>query len=682
MLLTALALAGFSGCSEKTAISSGDLQLEFDGNMNSRVVNLAGKDQPLQTLPAPSDFLVTRHFTADKFPVVETVMHPVSDSIGTGTELMITGVYSVDDISLLKIVRVVAYDSLPGSLVCSVKYVNNGLEDLLVKGWVNSNYLLQPEDTSTTFWSFQGSSTSSRADWVLPLTPGFSQENFMGMNDSDYGGGIPVTDVWRRDAGLAIGSLSMVPAEISLPVFYDRYRKDLSVSVKKTFGEELNLACGDTLYTVPVLLTLHHGDYFAGLRRYSEVMQKRGIRFPVPEEEAFEPIWCGWGYMRSFTKKEILGTLPKVKEMGIKWAVIDDGYQIAEGDWNVDTKRFPGGNREMKELVAAIHAAGLKAKLWWAPLAADPGSRILKEDPKVLLINKTGSPQYITWWDSYYLSPAYQGTIDYTRNTVKMFMQDWGFDGLKLDGQHMNAVPPDYNWERPLESPLESVEKLPSFYESIYNEARSIKPHAVVENCPCGCCMSFYNMPFTNQFVASDPTSSWQIRLKGKTYRALMPHAAYYGDHVELSDGGDDFASSFGIGAVLGTKFTWPADNPAVKESYLLTPEKEKTWKKWFGLYNDMMLSKGEYLGGLYDIGFDRPETHVIGRGDTLYYAFYAGQWDGKITFRGLQAGTSYRVYDYVSEKELGEVSAEKPEAVMQFSDHLLLELTPLEKIK
>jgi hypothetical protein len=43
------------------------------------------------------------------------------------------------------------------------------------------------------------------ARWVVPLKPGFRQENFLGMNATDYGGGTPVVDVWRRDAGLAVG---------------------------------------------------------------------------------------------------------------------------------------------------------------------------------------------------------------------------------------------------------------------------------------------------------------------------------------------------------------------------------------------------------------------------------------------------------------------------------------------
>ena len=51
------------------------------------------------------------------------------------------------------------------------------------------------------------------------------------------------------------------------------------------------------------------------------------------------------------------------------------------------------------------------------------------------------------------------------------------------------------------------------------------------------------------------------MRLTGKALRAPRgPRAAYAGDHVELSDGGSDFASTVGIGTVVSTQFTWPMD--------------------------------------------------------------------------------------------------------------------------
>jgi alpha-galactosidase len=353
--------------------------------------------------------------------------------------------------------------------------------------------------------------------------------------------------------------------------------------------------------------------------------------------------------------------------------VLDDGFQIAEGDWDTNPDKFPKGNKGIKNLVDKIHDQGLKAKIWWAPLAADPQSKLLIENPDMLVIQKNGAPQFITWWDAYYLSPSKEKTIAHTKETIRMFMEEWGFDGLKMDGQHMNGVGLDYSLDNPKTAP----ESLPGFFKMIYDEARSIKPNAVVENCPCGACMSFFNMAHMNQAVSSDPLSSWQVRHKGKTYKALIPKTAYYGDHVELSDNANDFASSFGVGAVLGTKFTWPKDNPYASESFLLTPEKEILWKKWFSLYNEKMLSKENYLGSLYDIGYDKPETHVIKKENTMYYSFYAENWDGKIEFRGLDKNISYLVKDYFNNKDFGEITGDKPFIQTSFKNFLLLEVTP-----
>jgi len=170
---------------------------------------------------------------------------------------------------------------------------------------------------------------------------------------------------------------------------------------------------------------------------------------------------------------------------------------------------------------------------------------------------------------------------------VRKIVGEWGFDGLKIDGQHLNGVAPCYNPKHKHARPEESLEKLSELYHAMYTAALEEKSQAVMEICPCGTSYSFFNLPYMNQAPASDPESSWQVRHKGKTLKALMgPSAPYAGDHVELSHGGDDFASTVGIGAVVSTKFTWPLD-PKPKDSFLLTPEKEQLWPKWIALYKN-----------------------------------------------------------------------------------------------
>jgi alpha-galactosidase len=176
--------------------------------------------------------------------------------------------------------------------------------------------------------------------------------------------------------------------------------------------------------------------------------------------------------------------------------------------------------------------------------------------------------------------------------------------------------------------------------------------------------------------VASDPVNSWQVRTKGKSLKALHGDATpYFGDHVELSDGRNDFASTVGIGGVVGTQFTWPVGS-ATKAKYDLTPEKEAMWKKWVGIYHEKMLSRGEYLGDLYDIGFYRPEAHAIRKSTRMYYAFYAPDWKGPVELRGLGKGV-YMVRDYENDKDLGTVNGPSGTIDVQFSKHLLIEAKP-----
>ena len=673
--LSVLPLAVIS-CTKKndSVIKSGHLVLEVNDQMQTKVNADYPGATPLTAAFSTSESLKTAYFSTGGFTVKTVDTEAFRDQGGEGVAWAITGVSGQD--SLEKILHIRVYRQFPDAVILGVQYVNKGKRVLPVIKWTNSAYQLEPSKDTVKFWSFQGASYQDRRDWIQPVNPGFHQENFMGMNASDYGGGIPVADLWRPDAGLMVGSVSPVARLVSLPVSYDPYAPGASLAVAYDYPFRKTLAPGDTLSTFETILSVHRKDCFDALRTYAGFMRTRGLVPAASEPAAFEPIWCAWGYERDFTVKEILRTLPKVKQLGIDWVGIDDGYQQDEGDWHTNRSHFPGGDAQMKALVDSIHSYGLKAVLWWAPLAVDPDSRFLREHPGILLIQKNGAPQYITWWNSFYMAPTDSVVLDNAKQTVKLFLDDWGFDALKLDGQHMNACAPDYGGHG-LDNPDESYQRLPLFFREIFRTARSIKPHAVVEFCPCGECMNLYTMPYTNQFVASDPVSSWQVRLKGKVYKALMPRTAYFGDHVELTDNGQDFASQIGVGGVPGTKFVWPATGDSSKDANLLTPKKDTLFHKWISLYKKDMLSTGDYLGGLYDIGYDKPEAHCIRKDGKMYYAFFAPSYQGAVQLRGLADSLRYQVRDYFHDRSLGEVTAGAPEVHVSFHGFLMLEATP-----
>jgi len=652
------------------------LRIDFDDNLFSRIVALTDGNEVILGDFTSSETITIKGKKVSKFSFREHIVEPFADEIGKGKKHIITG----NNSRLKKEIIITLYDNFPSMALFQVQYINLGEQDLRIDSWTNNHYMIwsdKPSGKEPVFWSYQSGSYESRPDWVLPLNKGFNQQNYLGMNATDYGGGTPVIDVWKRNIGLGVGHVEKNPKLVFLPITMpDKNWAEVAVS----FNVDKTLPPGMSLSTLRTFVMVHCGDYFNTLIEYRRFMEKQGITFLNPPKTAYEPIWCAWGYGRNFTMEQIYSALPKVADIGFKWAVLDDGWQTAEGDWYLVEDKFPNGDADMKKLVDKIHSYGMKAKLWWAPLAVDPSTDLIINHPDYLLLNKDGSQQKISWWDAYYLCPAYPPVKKNAKQLVEKIMDVWGYEGLKIDGQHLNLAPPCYNSKHNHKYPEESVEATPEFFKIIYETALSINSEAVVEICPCGTAYNFHTMPYMNQSVASDPTSSWQIRLKGKTLKALMgPSCAYYGDHVELSDGGNDFASTIGIGGVIGTKFTWPV-NSGEDSEFDLTPEKEEVWRKWLNIYEDKMLPTGVYLGHLYDIGFDRPEAHVIKKDDNMYYAFYANSYEGEVQLRGLEDGIVYSIRDYVNQKEYGKVKNSSPNIHVSFKQYLLLEAIPVIK--
>ncbi len=286
------------------------------------------------------------------------------------------------------------------------------------------------------------------------------------------------------------------------------------------------------------------------------------------------------------------------------------------------------------------------------------------------------------------MCPAVPAVQEYHKRLVEKFLRDWGYDGLKMDS--VFSVPRCYNPSHHHRSPDDSVLAMGPVFKVIFDTARAIKPDSVIQICPCGTTPNMAWAFLQNQAVTADPVGSVQVRRRIKMYKAMLgPEAAVYGDHVELTamrqegtstnavtwvEDGRDFASTVGLGGVLGTKFTWPEGPPRPRyRNVLLTAEKEAHWKKWIGIYNAKMLSTGTFLN-LYTLGYDVPEGYAIEKDGKMYYAFFASApWKGEVELRGLKPG-SYRVADYANGKDLGTVDARKARLAVEIPNHLLLE--------
>jgi alpha-galactosidase len=586
-------------------------------------------------------------------------------------------------------------DDFPNVALVSATYRNAGTSDFQIdEVWMQQHRLNSHEVKAQPYemWSFQGSSYDWGKDDVLKLTRTSAQPNVMGgIVKGGYGGGIPVVAFWTASVGEAIGHVETLPWSLSIPV---KVAAGGRVEAKVAVPAKTVLKPGETYSTPRSFLAVYNGDFYEPLRMWSSVLQKEGWEIPKPSNEAYNVSWCGWGYEFNVTPAQMLGTVPKLKELGIKWATLDDRWFDSYGDWNPRTETFPGDS--IKKMVDDFHKQGILVQLWWLPLGVEDGqgkweshkykvSKVVQEHPDWLILDKDGKHGRMTR-DLAALCPAVPEVQAYHKQLTEKFIREWGFDGSKLD--NIYTVPACYNPAHHHKSPQDSINAMADVYKTIFQTTRAIKPESVTQACPCGTPPSLAWLPFIDQAVTADPVGAVQVRRRIKMYKALLgPQAAVYGDHVELSDmtpighgnwseHGSDFASTLGTGGVLGTKFVWPDPGPKF-QPVVLTGEKEAHWKKWIGMYNAKMLSRGNFLD-LYVYGYDVPEGYAIEKDGKMYYAFFApGTWKGEIELRGLKPGR-YQVTDYVDGKDLATVEAAGNVAKLktEFKEHLLVEVS------
>jgi len=657
-------------------------------------------DEPKLGQPDESDYLVQGgkeiHFVLEfgQAKVLEAV-----GKLGRGRHIEITAhPLGPSGTNLQRTLTLEAFDDFPNLLLSTVEYKNVGSADFAIERVVEQQHrfnakLAEPKAQPWEMWSYDGASYDWGKDDIFQLQRTTSQPNAMGQAvKGGYGGGIPVVAFWTASVGEAIGHVETLPLTLSLPVKVDA---DARVDAGIAIPAQTTLKPGETYSTPRSFVAVYAGDFYEPLRMWSGVLQKEGWNLPKPSGEAYNVSWCGWGYEFNVTPALMEGTIPKLKEMGIEWATLDDRWFDTYGDWNPRTDTFPDDS--IKKMTDDFHKQGMLVQLWWLPLAAEDGegkweshkyivSKVVQEHPEWLILDKNGKHGRMTR-NLAALCPAVPEVQAYYKQLTEKFIRDWGYDGSKLD--NIYTVPMCYNPAHHHKSPQDSVNALADVYKTIFQTTRAIKPNSVTQSCPCGTPPSLAWLPYMDQAVTADPVGATQVRRRIKMYKALLgPDSAVYGDHVELStmdrignnwrEHGEDFASTVGTGGVVGTKFVWPELGPHYKEVNL-TEHKDEVWKKWIALYNSKMLSKGTFLN-LYTYGYDVPEAYAIQKDGNMYYAFFApqqnGAWKGEVELRGLRPGR-YHVTDYAEGKDLGTVesaSGKVPKLAVDFTGHLLVE--------
>ncbi len=672
-----------------------EFRLLPSGELRGSLVE-AGRSLTLQE-SGPGDSVAIAGAPAPTFvlDLAAGTLTDVRGPLGAGTRVEVRG-RGRGQVDLEKTLAIELFADFPGLAINTTAYRNLGTRDLTIERVVQQRQRLNAALTDAKaapfqLWSFHGASAEWGEDDVLPLSQGFSRANRLGaQNPNGSGGGVPAVAFWTASVGTAIGHLEPLPVVASLPVAVEA---DGRIAASLVVEPRQRLRPGERYVAPRGFLAVFRGDFFSPLRTYSEARQREGWAIPRPSAQAYEPAWCGWGYEFDVTPAQMLGTIPKLKELGIGWATVDDRWFANYGDWLPRSDTFPGDS--MKAVVDAFHREGIRVQLWWMPLAAEDGrgryashsygrSAIVAQHPEWLIHDEAGRNARFPR-DLAVLCPALPEVREHLRTLCGRFVREWGVDGHKLDVAF--TVPPCYNPAHHHRSPQDSIAAVGAAYQAVFETTRALKPDSVTQICPCGTPPNVAWLPYMDQAVTADPVGARQVRARIKMYKALLGDAAaVYGDHVELSEMkrqdaggwlevGRDFASTIGPGGVVGTKFTWPDYGPRL-EAVFLDARKEAHWKKWIGVYNEKRLSRGTFRN-LYVHGYDVPEAYAVAKDDRMYYAFFApdgaASWKGRIELRGLASGR-HHVRDYVDGTDFGTIDAAQPALEVAFTGHLMLE--------
>ncbi|MEQ6119806.1 DUF6259 domain-containing protein [Reichenbachiella sp. MALMAid0571] len=674
-----------------------NIRIELDRQLKIRVYHIEnGVSKSITRKNKGPHYLVVNGVEVKDFIVKDKtpLISEISTEFGNGRRFEFVGIAKGPlGATIEKKVEIELYERHPNSALVRAIYKNlYATPGLFIEKEIDNAFdldasLVNEDNDKHSFWILQGGSYVNRPDWILPVTENFSSDNYQGRRPEDgiIGGGLPVLDVWNEETGFFIGSIRKKPTPISLPA---KVNNGGVFNIGIEYARD-SIPFTQEYSTLPTVLGVHNGDYYNGLQFYSAIMKDNGFKIPKPDlsSAAYERIWCGWGYGPGFKMNQMTDMIPLVQSMHFKVATIDYGWFYYNGDFEPRDDSFPRGEEDMKSMVQAFHDKRMQVKLWITPGAAGP--QLVKEHPEWLIMDRDGTPMYVNdhfgedrpqKYEEALLCPVLDEVKEYYRGLIKTIIGEWGYDGLKMDFSFTNASGNCYAVDHNHQYPQESFEALPDLYQTIYEESINIKPDAILEMCPCGMFPSFYKMPYYNQPVASDPNNQWQLRHRAKTIKALMgAQIPFYGDHVERYYDKNSFASMVGVGAVPGTMFVDKAENrfnhPSKSvRSIALTSERKADFDKWINIHKENELSRGEYLN-LYDIAYDKPETHVVSKNNILYYAFYADNWDGDIEFRGLESG-EYQILNYVNDKIIGRVK-QGGKLKIAFRDYLLVKAVP-----
>lgn len=173
----------------------------------------------------------------------------------------------------------------------------------------------------------------------------------------------------------------------------------------------------------------------------------------------------------SFTFDELEEQLPRARELGVEYFVIDAGWfgytekwWSGRGDW-VENKEI-GFKGRMKEFADKVREYGIKFGFWIEPESASAASEKYREHPEYFMAGT----------NSYFLDFTSPEAYDYILNTVCGLIEKFGAEYIKFD----------FNADLEFDKDHSAFIKYAEAHERFIKELREKHPEVYLENCGSG----------------------------------------------------------------------------------------------------------------------------------------------------------------------------------------------------
>lgn len=235
---------------------------------------------------------------------------------------------------------------------------------------------------------------------------------------------------------------------------------EISFLAESVYAPQLRLRPNKTISSNRLMINIAD-DPYAALEAFAEAVGK----INKARTHSIVNGWCSWFYTLSqVSEGEVLSNADfaskHLKQFGLEYIQIDEGYQRWHGDWE-GNQRFPHG---MKWLANKIKEYGFKPGIWISPYVISEPTEVFQHHPEWLLKNADGSLKRVGNWPEdaqppaeenpkrYCLDITHPEAAKWLHKLVATIANEWGYEMIKIDFVAWSILAADHYYDPTISS--------------------------------------------------------------------------------------------------------------------------------------------------------------------------------------------------------------------------------------